>query len=96
MDQILKKMATTGKGQVAINQSVLTELKKQNPQLPKILNPNSLKILATKDFPLPTLPRIPTLIINYFSKFFVNDIGYFWLFLIPNIKCLLGLIYKHI
>jgi hypothetical protein len=38
MDQILKKMATTGKGQVAINQSVLSELKKQNPELAKILN----------------------------------------------------------
>jgi hypothetical protein len=38
MDQVLKKMATTGKGQVAINQSVLDELKKQNPELAKILN----------------------------------------------------------
>ncbi len=38
MDQVLKKMATTGKGQVAINQSVLAELKKQNPELAKILN----------------------------------------------------------
>lgn len=38
MDQVLKKMATTGKGQVAINQSVLVELKKQNPELAKILN----------------------------------------------------------
>ena len=38
MDQVLKKMATTGKGQVAINQSVLSELKKQNPELAKILN----------------------------------------------------------
>jgi TP901 family phage tail tape measure protein len=38
MDQILKKMATTGKGQVSINQSVLAELKKQNPELAKILN----------------------------------------------------------
>ena len=38
MDQVLKKMATTGKGQVTINQSVLNELKKQNPELAKILN----------------------------------------------------------
>jgi hypothetical protein len=38
MDQVLKKMATTGKGQVAINESVLDELKKQNPELAKILN----------------------------------------------------------
>ena len=38
MDQVLKKMATTGKGQVAINQEVLDELKKQNPELAKILN----------------------------------------------------------
>lgn len=38
MDQVLKKMASTGKGQVAINQSVLAELKKQNPELAKILN----------------------------------------------------------
>jgi TP901 family phage tail tape measure protein len=38
MDQVLKKMATTGKGQVTINQSVLDELKKQNPELAKILN----------------------------------------------------------
>ena len=38
MDQVLKKMATTGKGQVKINQDVLNELKKQNPELAKILN----------------------------------------------------------
>jgi hypothetical protein len=38
MEQVLKKMATSGKGQVAINQSVLDELKKQNPELAKILN----------------------------------------------------------
>jgi len=38
MDQVLKKMVASGKGQVTINQSVLNELKKQNPELAKILN----------------------------------------------------------
>ena len=38
MDQVMAKMAASGKGQVAINKSVLEELKKQNPELASIIN----------------------------------------------------------
>ena len=34
----LKKMTASGKGQVAINKDVFNELKKQNPELAKIIN----------------------------------------------------------
>ena len=38
MDQVLAKMQKTGAGQKAMNASVLAELKKQNPEIAKILN----------------------------------------------------------
>jgi len=38
MDEVLKKISESGKGQVAITKDVMNELKKQNPELAKILN----------------------------------------------------------
>jgi len=38
MDEVLKKMSESGKGQIAINKDALNELKKQNPELARIIN----------------------------------------------------------
>jgi TP901 family phage tail tape measure protein len=38
MDEVLSKMTASGKGQVAITKDALNELKKQNPELARIIN----------------------------------------------------------